>query len=180
LQTQNLLDEGLFIRYVYELERLDSIVYPIFDENNVNYDYGASGADNNTAGRITIQTDATGSQEFEYGPLGEITKNTRSIQIPDQIDRTYITQWEYDTWNRLTSITYPDGEEVHYNYNPGGLLDNVYGDKLGTEYPYVNELGYDQFEQRVYLQYGNGTETTYDYEDDRRRLETLAAPTHPV
>jgi hypothetical protein len=30
------------------------------------------------------------------------------------------------------------------------------GKKKGSEYLYVEQLGYDKFEQRVFLQYGNG------------------------
>jgi hypothetical protein len=41
------------------------------------------------------------------------------------------------------------------------------GRKKGSEYQYVEQLGYDKFEQRVFLQYGNGTKTTYDYEPRR-------------
>jgi RHS repeat-associated protein len=38
-------------------------------------------------------------------------------------------------------------------------------------------LGYDKFEQRVFLHYGNGTKTTYNYEDERRRLKHMTAST---
>jgi len=38
-------------------------------------------------------------------------------------------------------------------------------------------LGYDKFEQRVFLHYGNGTKTTYNYEEDRRRLKHMSAST---
>jgi hypothetical protein len=50
----------------------------------------------------------------------------------------------------------------------------VYGEKLQRSYPYVDKLGYDKFEQRTYLKYGNGAETFYSYEPLRRRLEQLS------
>jgi hypothetical protein len=45
------------------------------------------------------------------------------------------------------------------------------GKKKSSTFSYVKQLGYDKFEQRVFLAYGNGTKTAYNYEPDRRRLE---------
>jgi YD repeat-containing protein len=70
---------------------------------------------------------------------------------------------EYDTWNRVKKITYPDGEEVKYTYNKAGNLFKMNSVKDGFSRDIIKNLGYDKFEQRVYLQYGNGTETTYEY-----------------
>jgi hypothetical protein len=53
-------------------------------------------------------------------------------------------------------MVYPDGEKVEYTYNVGGLLRSMKGKKKGTEYKYVEQLGYDKFEQRQFLHYGNG------------------------
>ncbi len=137
------------------------------------FEYGKPGAKHNRAGRIVLQEDATGAQEFFYGALGEITKNIRSVIVPDQGVFTFETEWEYDTWNRLKKMVYPDGEKVTYSYNLGGLLQEMHGDKKGTRYNYINRLGYDKFEDRKYIAFGNGTETQYDYEHDRRRLKHI-------
>src|SRR3546814_18815386 len=107
---------------------------------------------------------------FPYTTLFR-SKNIRTVVIPQHDEQTYTTEWAYDTWNRLTSMTYADGEKVTYNYSSGGLLRSMTGKKKGTSYRYVEQLGYDKFEQRVYLEYGNGTKTTYDSEPDRRPLE---------
>jgi RHS repeat-associated protein len=124
-----------------------------------------------------VQEDASGAQEFFYGPLGETVKNVRTIVIPKFGTQTYVTQWAYDTWNRLTSMIYPDSEVITYNYNLGGLLNSMSGNRQGQDFTYVQQLGYDQFESRVFLSYGNGTQTTYAYEPDRRRLQNLTATT---
>ena len=47
--------------------------------------------------------------------------------------------------------------------------------KIGISY--VEQLGYDKFEQRVFLAYGNGTKTNYTYEPKRRRLKGMTAET---
>jgi RHS repeat-associated protein len=117
------------------------------------------------------------AQEFEYNQLGAVIKNTRTILLPDAAPMTYATSWTYDTWNRVTEMTYPDGEKLTYKYNVGGLLNSMKGEKEGDTYNYVKQLAYNKFEQRVYLAYGNGTEMTYTYEPTRRRLSNMKATT---
>lgn len=175
--TANLAKAGLAINYQYEFERLTQINYPQNPENNVKYTYGAAGSKDNQAGRIALQEDATGAQEYFYGKLGEVVKNVRTVVIPQHDEQTFVTEWTYDTWNRLTSMVYPDGEVVTYNYNLGGLLHDMSGSKKSSTFAYVNQLGYDKFEQRVFLAYGNGTKNSYAYEPDRRRLKSMTAQT---
>ena len=175
--TANLAANNTAISYVYDQERLTNINYPENTQNNVSYTYGDAGAAENRAGRIVLQEDTTGAQEFFYNQLGAVTKNVRTILIPDSEPLSYTSQWQYDTWNRVTIMTYPDQEIVTYNYNLGGLLHSMEGAKDGTDYNYVKQLGYDKFEQRVYLGYGNQTETFYTYEADRRRLKTMISET---
>jgi RHS repeat-associated protein len=177
LVTSNLASQGLAVNYKYEFERLVEILYPQNPENNVKYTYGEAGASDNRAGRIVIQEDGTGAQEFFYGALGEVTKNIRTVIIPQHDEQTFTTEWEYDTWNRLVSMTYSDGEKVTYQYNTGGLLRGMTGKKKNATFNYVSQLGYDKFEQRVFLAYGNGTKHSYSYEPERRRLETMTART---
>ncbi len=171
--TANLREKDEEIKYEYEYNRLISITYPENTINNVTFEYGKPDAKHNRAGRIVLQEDGTGAQEFFYGNLGEITKNIRSVIVPDEGIFTFETEWEYDTWNRLKKMVYPDGEVLTYNYNKGGLLHDVFGKKKGTRYDYVTQIGYDKFEDRSYMGFGNGTETYYNYEADRRRLEHI-------
>ncbi|WP_303850142.1 RHS repeat domain-containing protein, partial [Apibacter mensalis] len=83
-----------------------------------------------------------------------------------------VTQTKYDSWNKLEQIIYPDQEKVDYIYNTAGLLTGIKGSKAYS-YDYVNKIGYDKFEQRNYLKYCNGSETTYTYDPERRRLSDL-------
>lgn len=175
--TANLRESNKPITYEYEYNRLTNITYPENTINNVRFEYGAPGAEYNRAGRIVVQEDATGAQEFFYGNLGEITKNIRTIIVPDDGVYTFNTEWQYDTWNRLKTMTYADGEELTYEYNKGGLLHSMYGKKKGHRYDYLTQIGYDEFEDRAYIAYGNGTETTYEYESERRRLHNIVANT---
>ena len=65
---------------------------------------------------------------FSYGKLGEVTENIRTFALPfESKTYTFKMQYEYDSWNRIQKMTYPDGEVVHYDYNLGGMLEKVYG-----------------------------------------------------
>jgi RHS repeat-associated protein len=73
----------------------------------------------------------------------------------------------------MQAITYPDGETVRYGYDYGGNVVSVAGTKQGQAFPYVDKIGYDEWGQRVYLKLGNGVETTYAYNEDRRWLSRV-------
>ncbi len=71
---------------------------------------------------IKTDKDASGWQRFFYGKLGEVTKNIRTFALPYETKTyTFAMEYEYDSWNRMRSMTYPDGEVVSYGYNRGGL-----------------------------------------------------------
>lgn len=173
--TSKTTAENETVTYQYEYNRLKGITYPNYPENNVAYYYGtaqnASASDDNSVGRLWYQTDATGTQYLKYGRLGELTYQRRSVAVAGSPEPFWFaTEWEYDTWNRVKNITYPDGEKVTYKYNRAGNLSSMESEKDGHQRTLLANLGYDKFEQRVYLKYGNGTETTYEYETERRRL----------
>ena len=136
------------------------------------YYYGGRNASQNRIGRLMLREDGTGAIEYFYGKMGEVTKTRRTLIVPNQAIATYVTQWTYDSHNRLLEMIYPDEEKVTYSYNLGGQLEKVRGYK-SYGYDYVNRIGYDKFEQRTYLKYCNGAETFYIYEPARRRLQNL-------
>lgn len=171
-QTANLTGEGKSITYDYEYNRLTGINYPDHPENNVKYYYGGRNASQNRIGRLMLREDGTGAIEYFYGKMGEVTKTRRTMIVPNQAIATYVTQWTYDSHNRLLEMIYPDEEKVTYTYDLGGQLTNVHGYK-SYGYDYVNRIGYDKFGQRTYMKYCNGAETFYTYDPQRRRLQNL-------
>lgn len=178
-QNSVLKQQGKAIKYKYTFNRLNAIEYPDFPENNVTYYYGEAGnseaANHNAVGRLWYQVDATGIQFFNYNRLGNITLNRRSVAVPGDRVYWFQTEWNYDTWNRVKSIKYPDEELVTYRYDRGGELYSISASKPGSEpaKDIISQLGYDKFGERVYLRMGNGTETQYTYEPDRRRLSNI-------
>ncbi|MBS0011180.1 MAG: hypothetical protein KFF49_07210, partial [Bacteroidales bacterium] len=165
---------GGAITYKYDHERLTEIVYPRNIQNRVNYSYGEPGSQYNRAGRVVLVQDASGGQEFFYSPLGQVTKTIRTVQLGESDMRTWIWGAHYDTWNRVHTMTYPDGEKVKYNYNRAGHLLKMEGEKLGRNYEYTSRIGYNKYEKIVYQQSGNGSVTYYEYEPKRQRLAALS------
>ena len=171
-QTANLKKEGKTINYEYDYGRLVAINYPDHPENNVKYHYGGINSSYNRIGRLMLREDGSGAIEYYYGKMGEVLKTVRTLIVPNQAVATYVTQWKYDSHDRLLEMIYPDEEKVTYGYNLGGQVDHVRGYK-SYGYDYVNKIGYDKFEQRTYLKYCNGAETFYSYDPARRRLQNL-------
>jgi len=171
-QTANLKKEGKTINYEYDYGRLMAINYPDHPENNVKYHYGGINSSYNRIGRLMLREDGSGAIEYYYGKMGEVLKTVRTLIVPNQAVATYVTQWKYDSHNRLLEMIYPDEEKVTYDYNLGGQLTHVRGYK-SYGYDYVQKIGYDKFEQHTYLKYCNGAETFYTYDPQRRRLQNL-------
>ena len=172
-----------YITYQYDYNRLQEIKYPKYPENNVRYHYGAQSEQASRRGRLWLVEDASGGTEYFYGDMGEVTKEIRSLRIKPVEVQTYVTQYEYDSWNRIQKLVYPDGERLDFGYNIAGNLTSLKGYKApeGTApreehaYTYLKQQGYDEFEQKVYRLYGNDTETHYHYDPVMRRLEQLKA-----
>lgn len=170
--TQNLLLKSLNIEYNYYYNKLRSAIYPENPENNVHYEYGAPGTGNQSS-RLVKQQDVNGVQQFTYDELGNVKMNTKTMIVPFDSIYTFRTTTTFDTWNRIREIEYPDGEVVTYDYNEGGLLREMNGDKNGSSAQYVEHVGYDKFESRVKMEYGNGTKIYYQYDTRRRHLNSL-------
>ena len=111
-QTANLKQEGKTINYEYDYGRLTAINYPDHPENNVKYHYGGINSSYNRIGRLMFREDGSGAIEYYYGKMGEVLKTVRTLIVPNQAVATYVTQWKYDSHNRLLEMIYPDEEKV--------------------------------------------------------------------
>ena len=49
----------------------------------------------------------------------------------------FTTLFSYDTWNRIQNLTYADGEVVSFNYDSGGNIKTIAGQKQAVAYPYL-------------------------------------------
>ncbi|WP_287049386.1 hypothetical protein [Treponema sp.] len=164
------------IIYEYDgLNRLVKIDYP--DTQDTVYTYGGADASNGAAGKILSVTDASGTLEYEYGKLGEVTKETRTLNthlngISDS--ETAVMEYRSDYLGRMQHIVYPDGEKITYGYDAGGQVVSVTGEHFGYSFDYVTNILYDEYGQRTRIDYGNGTFTEYTYDPARRWLDTIS------
>ena len=162
------------VLYRYHFNQLTDVEYPRYPANNVHYEYGTSSDANiNAVGKIILQEDASGWQTFSYGKLGELIENIRTFALPFESQTyTFNMNFEYDSWNRIQKMTYPDGEVVTYGYNRGGMLKSVVGNKNGVFSDYIKDIHYNKFELKDTVWYGNGAQACYAY-DSLLRLSLL-------
>ena len=164
---------GEVVSYNYDFERLKSVAYSLHPNDSIVYTYGDTLAENFQKGRLLSVTYPMGSEEYTYGNMGEVVKTVKTIVIDDQIDKvhTYTSEFEYDSWNRIQKMIYPDGEVVDYAYYANGELKAITGEKDGITYPYLVETGYNANGKTAYRILGNGSEQRYFY-DKKDRLQT--------
>ncbi|MBW8361339.1 MAG: hypothetical protein K0M56_04030 [Kaistella sp.] len=171
--SANLMNNPLsaeYIKYEYDFNRLTAIVLPDVptgpNPNNVSYEYGGSN-DGNNATRLVYKRDGTGETYFEYGDMGEVVNIYRTIQGIGMPNHNFATHFEYDTWNRIKIIDYPDGEHLIYSYDVGGNLKKIMNE---DGYEYVKSIIYDTYGQRKSITYGNDITSQYSYTEKKRRL----------
>ncbi|MFA4842752.1 MAG: RHS repeat-associated core domain-containing protein, partial [Candidatus Omnitrophota bacterium] len=141
-------------------------------------------AKENCIGRLSKVIDQSGSSEFFYDELGREIKSIKSVKglspkgtVPDT---QYIVFREYDQFDRLTKLTYPDSSAVTYTYDTNsGLLEKVFSlnPVPSTQNPYVKDISYNAKGQINTILYGNGTVTDYTYGQDLRLSRILTQST---
>ncbi|MCR5080656.1 MAG: hypothetical protein K6B17_04870 [Treponema sp.] len=164
------------IVYEYDgLNRLVRIDYP--DTEDTLYTYGSSSDKAvKAAEKILKVQDASGTIEYEYGSLGEVTKEARTLSThlnADNSTETAVMEYRSDYLGRMQWIIYPDGEKITYGYDDGGQVISVTGEHYGHKFEYVTNILYDQYGQRTRIDYGNETFTEYTYDPARRWLDSI-------
>jgi len=172
--TEKTTANSYTIKYIYDVNRLQQIKYPDLPDGslnpiNVTYMYGAAVSGSNDSGRVISVQDGTGSTSYHYGSLGEVTEEVRNVVGYNIPSMTFFTFYEYDSWNRIKKIIYPDNEEVKYTYDVGGNLKNIKSTQFSD---YVKDIQYDEYEQRTKILFGNDTYSTYQYAPTNRLVNT--------
>ena len=169
---KSISDKG-YISYTYDFERLHEVLYPENLFNRVTYTYGKAGDKYNRAGRLALVEDASGGEAYYYGRQGEVTKTVRTVMASVADIRTYVYGATYDSWNRVQTMTYPDGEVVTYHYNAAGQIDGLSSNKGGQQSVIVDKIGYDKDGHTVYTKLGNGSYVTAGQQDYAERMNQI-------
>jgi RHS repeat-associated protein len=147
----------------YRVTEGDPVTQPTYETDVVyTYDTGTNGK-----GRLRSVTDRSGSKTYTYDQRGRATQTVTTIDSTQ-----YTVSNAYDSADRVTSITYPNGSVVAYGYDDGGSLYTVTQDGASrATYTYYNEVGKPE-----QVNYGNGKITTYTYEPLTFRVHSIITP----
>jgi YD repeat-containing protein len=127
--------------------------------------YDEPSVGNNRIGRLWKVTRGDGSldEELSYDKRGRVKKSRKrvlGIEPPSM-------EFSYDSADRLTVITYPDGEEIGQYYYESG--------QLALSDAHVSAITYDRFGRVEQLTHTNGREEYFGFWDETQnfRLKTL-------
>ncbi len=119
------------------------------------YDVGTNGI-----GHRTSMSDDSGSTSWTYDARGRMVSERKIITGGG----TFLTQMHYNSADLLDWMKYPGGsngetgEQVNYAYNAQMLLNTV-----GGTTQYVSGSNYDAAGRLAQRNYGNNTQTSYNY-----------------
>jgi RHS repeat-associated protein len=128
------------------------------------YDEVRPGFDN--IGKVTTETDASGTKTSDYDALGHVVKGVRTIG-----GTGYTFQFGFDTGDRPLWTTFPDGDTegtpaAPLRYDAAGRLLSIPG--------YVTSARYDATGNLIRLENTNGTVTDRPYDAQRGWLTGIS------
>jgi RHS repeat-associated protein len=137
------------------LDRLTAIDYPNDEDVSFTYDLEYNG----TLSRVTK---GAISSIYDYDDRYRVEGETIGY-VPGTSG--YTTSYEYDSMDRPTTITYPDGNSVNLTYNAQTLLESVEG--------VVDNLDYNARNQITTKELSNGVVTSYTYDAEKLLLDRI-------
>ena len=135
--------------YAYDtLNHLKNITYPTLANNistpNVSYDYYKTG-------KLKNVTSTAATRNFIYDANNNLTNENLSLD-----GKVYPIAYGYNTFDQLTSLTYPSGRIVNYNPNLLGQA-TIANDGANS---FVKTINYHPTGSIKTIQFGNNTQST--------------------
>lgn len=162
LKTEDYLDtRGLTPDVTYNYDSVATI--PAGD--------GTNATNTNPLGKLVAVTDLSGAEYLSYDARGRTAWKVK--RIPDAatgVLTSYKSGFSYDSLDRLTGLSYPDGDAVGHTYNARNLPEAITGGPGGF---IVSGITYKSSGQLDTTTYGNSVATGYAY-DPRLRLRSLS------
>ncbi len=157
-----------------------------YDQPVANLDQGDNtfGTARNTIGRLAYVWDLSGEEHHSYDVRGRseyVVKRLPDPGIyptlagsnapanPDLV--SYKTCYLFDSADRLQTLTYPDNDQVSYQYNERNLLQSIPGGPNGT---ILSNIRYGPSGAVLTEDFGNGVQSIREH-DSRLRPTRLAA-----
>lgn len=188
LQTEDYLDaRGLTPDVTYHYDR---------PQPDLAQGDGTTATANNARGMLAWVEDLSGEEHTSYDARGRVEWVVKRIPDPEFLSHpiqadgspsdgprilvSYRTGFSYDSLDRVTTLTYPDNDQIGYRYSPRNLLHQIVGGIPGELTPdglILTNIAYRASDQLARIDYGNGVRTTYDYDPRQRmnRLHTVSA-----
>jgi YD repeat-containing protein len=149
---------GNTVTYAYDnLDRLSAKRYP--DSTAVNYTY-------DLLSRLTQVADPTGTYSFTYDSLGRLTQT--ATQFSFLAGQTLTNSYSYDADSNRLSLTNPQGGVTNYVYDSLNRLTSLTDFATRTF-----GFSYDALGRRTTLTRPNGVNTSYSYDSLSRLLSVL-------
>ncbi len=156
---------GVVISFAYDgLSRLSSRTSGASTET-FTYDSCANGA-----GKLCSISNAAGSTTWSYDSSGNLSQQLQSVS-----GTHYAVSWGYDGLGRVTSLTYPNGLALTYQYDGYGRLARILSNQWGTV---IDNLLYQAAMPGPYAwKWGNGDQrgVTLDTDGRLQKLESTGA-----
>jgi len=144
----------------YSYDSINRLIKTDFPDGtpDVLYNYDESSSANGK-GRVTSVTAGASSTKYAYDANGNVTYLRQNVENID-----FIFTMDYDTQNRMTALTYPDGTKIDREYSENGYLKAV-KQGTGAYVQYALKLdGTGAFKNTVRRVTGNGVDTAIAYD----------------
>jgi RHS repeat-associated protein len=117
----------------------------------------------NVSGRVARVVSASGTVEYSYSTEGDPVEIRRTI---DSAPAPYTTRFTYNAQRKITSVEYPDGTSIRYEYTPHGMLARIPG--------VIDSIEYGPTGKRTRIVYANGLESRRGYTPGDSLVEELS------
>jgi YD repeat-containing protein len=115
------------------------------------YDVGANGI-----GRRSTMSNSVDQTNWVYDPRGRVLSEQKVIS---GTSTPFVTRYDYDSADRIISMTYPSGEVVTNTFNSAMQPIQMGSQTYGTSY--ITQTWYNAFGQPRYMYFGNGLSARY-------------------
>ncbi len=148
------------VNYRYDLlNRLTLIDYTGTDlDVSLIYDQGVNGK-----GRLTSINDASGSTQYGYNPLGQLTSKTTQVA-----DKTFVINYAYDAAGLLSQMTYPSTRQLSFTRGIDGQISKITSTLAGQTTELLSNATYQPFGAAASFMLGNGKSVSRQFDLDGR------------